>query len=626
MTNRKAAASASLSILAAAVMLTAGAQDAPVEHRLVLGRSIVVNTDKDIRRLALGDPNIVSVVVLDSREILINAKKTGRTNLILWYADNRREERLCLVEQDLRLLRDHLVQIDPEIRVETSSDGQSVVLRGSVATFESMRAAVDVTTRFLEGSSVSSGAGVVIETKKPGPEQTPGPEGEKIAQVAAPAASTTIRNLLTVRELPATLEQRLEAAVQAFSRDVKIRRVQQGAAPNDAADTFVLEGSIRSQSAYTQMLSILDKTLGGTGEAFKVVADSSGGLVTGAPQTQTATGQTGAGGGTTTSGTGAGLRLVRNDVATNIGRASIVRTSSGRILSFVKVASIPQVLVSVRILEFDRTKAKTIGIDWTATIKDFDFGVPTGVGSVLPEVSSVASVIDGLLTNTVTVIDSRYTLTQTLTLLEAKDLIRTLAEPNLMTLSGEVASFLVGGEVPVQQVTSTTTAALAGFEFREFGIRLSIRPVVADDGTITIDIAPDISSIPSFTTTGAPNFRRTTLQTSAMLKGDQGIVVGGLISLDEQEKISQIPILGDIPILGALFRRTETSFRERELALVLLPKVVMPKPATAFALEAPPDDFPIRAGTFLDPELGALPSVPRFFYKNVAEGERSEDK
>lgn len=621
MTSRSWGASALISIIVGAVMVAAGAQDAPIEHRLVLGRSIVVNTDRDIRRLALGDPTIVSVVLIDSREILVNAKKTGRTNLILWYADNRREERLCLVEQDLKPLREHLSRLDPEIRVETSSDGQAVVLQGSVATFDMMRAAVDITTRYLEGSSVSSGAGVVIEAKKRESEPAPGAEPEKAAQVATPTATTAVRNLLTVRELPASLDRRLEAAIQAFSRDVRIRRVQQGPAPNDAVDTFVLEGTIRSQSAYTQMLAILDKTLGGTGEAFKVVADSSGGLFTGVPQTQP-----GAGIASTTSGAGAAAGLIRNDLATNIGRASIVRTSSGRILSFVKVVSIPQVLVSVRILEFDRTKAKTIGVDWSATFKDFDFGVPTGVGSVLPEVASVASVIDGLLSNTVTVIDSRYTLTQTLTLLEKKDLIRTLAEPNLMTLSGEVASFLVGGEVPVQQVTSTTTAALAGFEFREFGIRLSIRPVVGEDGTITLDIAPDISSVPSFTTAGAPNFRRTALQTSAMLKGDQGIVVGGLISLDEQDKISQLPILGDIPILGALFRRTETSFRERELALVLLPKVIMPKPATAFALEAPPDDFPIRAGTFLDPELGALPSVPRFFYKNVAEGERQEDK
>ncbi|HLG42943.1 MAG TPA: pilus assembly protein N-terminal domain-containing protein [Planctomycetota bacterium] len=615
--NRRRLALFAVAALAAAATFTVTAQDKTTEEiRLVLGRSRVIQTDREIRRLAIGDPGVVSVVVLDSREILINAKRTGRTNLLLWYADKEREERLCVVEQDLKLLREHLARIDASIVVDTSSDGQSVILRGSVSTFDMMRAAVDVTARFLEGSAVATGSGIVIEAKKEGPEQ-PKPD-EKVAQTSVPASSARIRNLLAVRELPASLEQRLEEAIKAFSRDIKLRRVQQGPAPVDATDAFVLEGSIRSQSAYTQLLAVVDKMLGGTGEAFKVVADSSGGLFTGSARSAAPTSQLGGGGGGT---------LVPNDLATNIGRASIVRTSSGRLLSFVKVLNIPQVLVSVRVLEIDRSKARAVGVNWNATQKDFNFGSASVPNSILPEVSDVMSVLNGLLTNTVTVIDSRYTLTQTLSLLESNDLLRTLAEPNLMTLSGEVASFLVGGEVPVQQVTSTTTAALAGFEFREFGIRLSIRPVVADDGTITIDIAPDISTVPSFTPAGAPNFKRTSLQTSAMLKGDQGIVVGGLISVDEQEKTSQIPILGDIPILGALFRKTETSHKERELAIVLLPKVVMPKPSTSFALEAPPPEFSVRAGSFLDPELGTLPSVPRFFYKNAAEGERvPEDK
>jgi Flp pilus assembly secretin CpaC len=606
------------------------AQDEPKEHTLVLGRSIVVTTEKDIRRFAIGDPTIIEVVIITQKEILVNAKRLGRTNMIVWYADDSREERLVLVEQDLRLLREHLARIDKAIIVETSSDGTSILLRGTVATFKEMTAAVDITTRFLEGAATATGAGVLVEAKEkipvpPEPGDEPAPEpAPKTVETAPPKTSALIRNLLVVRELPRSLDDRLLQAAQAYSREVRIRRLQAGLSPDDVKDSFVVEGRIRDQHALTRMLTVLDKMLGGTGDTFQVTADESGGLFTGKAGGGAARGGGGAAGGGASGGTG-GTSVVPNDLGTNIGRASIVRTSTGRLMSFVKVVNIPQVLVSVRILEIDRTKSRNLGVDWSATMADYNTGTPSASNSYLPEVSNVITVVNGLLTNSLTVVDSRFSLTQTISFLESKDFLKTLAEPNLMTLSGETASFLVGGEVPVQQTTSTATAALEGIEFKEFGIRLSIRPVVGDDGTITLDIAPDISSVPSFTTTGAPNFKRTSLQTSARLKSDQGIILGGLISTDEQETTTQVPLLGDIPFLGALFRKKVKSAREREIALVLLPKLVMPKPATAFALEPPPFDLPVRAGSFQDPELGTLPSVPKFYFKNVAEGRRLEE-
>ena len=98
--------------------------------------------------------------------------------------------------------------------------------------------------------------------------------------------------------------------------------------------------------------------------------------------------------------------------------------------------------------------------------------------------------------------------------------------------------------------------------------------------------------------------------------------MGGLIGRKENPSREQVPFLGDIPLIGALFSKTTEDESERELALILLPRIIYPKPANAFALDAPAPHFHIRGGAFIDPDFGRLPAVPEFYRTNVAEVDR----
>jgi pilus assembly protein CpaC len=292
---------------------------------------------------------------------------------------------------------------------------------------------------------------------------------------------------------------------------------------------------------------------------------------------------------------------------------------NGRWISFLKVRSLPQVLVSVRVLELNRTKMRTLGMDWSVMTQN-----KPALPGVIGQRKDSLAIVSGLLTNSFTVTDKKFLLNQVITALESKGVARTLSEPNLATLSGEVATFLSGGDVPIQSLATSGTTVFSGFEFREFGIRLTIRPLVGEDGrTITLDINPEVSDVvpadPS-NPQAAPTFTRTTLLSTAQLKDGEGLIVGGLIGKKDNSARQQVPILGDIPILGHLFSKTTEDETERELALILLPKIIYPRPANSFALEAPGANFPIRGGAFIDPDLGRVPTVPDF-YRRLATGE-----
>jgi type II secretory pathway component GspD/PulD (secretin) len=178
----------------------------------------------------------------------------------------------------------------------------------------------------------------------------------------------------------------------------------------------------------------------------------------------------------------------------------------------------------------------------------------------------------------------------------------------------------VGGTVPQRTVVSTNTAALVNVAQIPFGVELQVRPIVGEDGTLTLDVVPSISSLGPLSPAGDPSFVDTTLRTSVRLRHGEGIVLGGLIQEEEREATDQVPFLGDVPLLGALFGRKVKDRRDREVALVLLPRVVVPKPEGRFALEVPPPDFRVRAGVFLDPELGARSNMPPFDALNAGEG------
>jgi len=628
-------------LIFAALVCATVAQDSLIQHRIDVSQSIVIAPDQEATRFAVGDEQIAAVEILSPVEFLVVGKRVGRTNVIIWFLDGGREERLIIVEEDLEPLRRRLSEIDPEIRVEGPASDE-VILSGSVETYEILKTVLRLASDYLSSAEFPDDESVSISSADEQGMAEGGESGQNTQRTLQFNDSKTnlrkVRNLLTIRSVPqATLLERLQAEAAKYSDDISVRRIMQKAHPDDLVDTFVVEGSIASQGAYTQLLSILDRILGGKGLKFRSVTDSSGAFEAEIQVSNEETGSGSSGGVGALSGSSNSSSLT-NNIEANPGRSTIVLSENERLMSFVKVTEFPQVIVAVRILELNRSKIREAGVDWALAIgdnKDFrgPLSFPSGIlpavigasaidETIIPDDRNVSTVTDGLFVNSLTIVEDQFVLNNTIHLLEGKGYLRTLSEPNLVTLSGEIATFLVGGQFPVRQVGSTNETVIENVNFLEYGIRLSVRPVVAEDGMITLDVSPAISSVVDVTEGGNPILDVTSLNTSVKLKDGEGIILGGLIMSDEREQENQVPWLGDIPYLGRLFQRKTRSGGERELALILMPKIANPQPRENFALEPPPLDYEIRPGTYIEPELGKMPELPKFINTNVGTGER----
>lgn len=158
-----------------------------------------------------------------------------------------------------------------------------------------------------------------------------------------------------------------------------------------------------------------------------------------------------------------------------------------------------------------------------------------------------------------------------------------LAEPNLSVISGEKASFLVGGEIPVVTVVDGTTDV----SYKEFGVRLELMAKVLRDDKIKLALTPEVSSLDSKYSSemyDLPALRTRRAQTTVELGDGQSFVLGGLLNSEEKESLTRIPFIGDIPILGSLFRHTGTERSKNELVIVATVNLVQPIKANQIQL------------------------------------------
>ena len=191
----------------------------------------------------------------------------------------------------------------------------------------------------------------------------------------------------------------------------------------------------------------------------------------------------------------------------------------------------------------------------------------------------------------------------TLRLLQDKNLLEILAEPNLITISGHEASFLAGGEFPFPVITTTGTGAQSApvvtIQFREFGVRLFFTPTVEPTGVIHLKVRPEVSSLDfanALTIQGflIPAINTRKAETEVDLREGESFAIAGLIDNRITQVLSKIPGLGDMPILGHLFRSRNTQKTNTELLVLITPNFVKPFNAG----EAPP--LPHFPEQFLD--------------------------
>jgi pilus assembly protein CpaC len=268
-----------------------------------------------------------------------------------------------------------------------------------------------------------------------------------------------------------------------------------------------------------------------------------------------------------------------------------------------------QILLQVKFAEVDRTKLQQLGINLFST------GVANTIGAVStqqfspPTLSTSGSSASGTpATGTVNVTDllnifafrPDINLGATIRDLEGKSVLQILAEPNLLALNGQKASFLAGGEFPVPIVQGGQSVGVVTIQFRPFGVRLEFTAFVGKDKVIRLHVVPEVSTLDfsnaaiiSGFTVPALSTRRA--ETEIELKDGQSFGIAGLLDNRAQVQLSKIPGIGDIPILGNLFRSRTVSRSNSELVVLVTPRIVDP-----VKLNTPPPLPPANPIKFLD--------------------------
>jgi pilus assembly protein CpaC len=165
--------------------------------------------------------------------------------------------------------------------------------------------------------------------------------------------------------------------------------------------------------------------------------------------------------------------------------------------------------------------------------------------------------------------------------LKTQGALRSLAEPNLIAMDGQQASFLAGGEYPVPVVQNTGDRAMVTILFKEYGVRLNFKPTIIDEDHIRLELEPEVSTIDyangvKFDGFLIPALKTRRAKTGVELRDGQSFALAGLLDNSEQRSISKIPVLGDIPVLGTLFSSKSFQKQETELMFIVTAHLVKP--------------------------------------------------
>jgi len=274
--------------------------------------------------------------------------------------------------------------------------------------------------------------------------------------------------------------------------------------------------------------------------------------------------------------------------------AQLAKAFAGdKVINLVTMGSSQQVMLEVRFAEVNRTAGKDIGVSAFANSDNGKFRSVTGLGSQLvPDPDTGEGILQlSAITDAFGIFRQRFSIGKlnidaTLNALESRGLAKTLAQPTLVALSGEKASFLAGGEFPVPVAQQSSAGGGNGnqaitVEFKPFGVSLGFTPTVLGDKTISMIVEPEVSALdPTASITVGniviPGLRTRRASTTLELRDGESFAIAGLLQKDFETTIKQVPILGSLPIIGSLFRSSGFKKGETELLIVVTPRLVAP--------------------------------------------------
>ncbi len=246
------------------------------------------------------------------------------------------------------------------------------------------------------------------------------------------------------------------------------------------------------------------------------------------------------------------------------------------IINRIAVTQANQVNLRVRIADVTRQVIESFGFSWDAIFDTSDFAFRITTGTLFLEPGILHE--DGGLTADSSLHQGDLDLNNLIDALAADGLVTILAEPNLTALSGETASFLSGGEFPVP---TNVSDGVASIEFKEFGVSLSFTPTILSNNRISLRVRPEVSELSdigaiNFNGIEIPGISTRRVETTVELASGQSFAIAGLRLDSRRHDNDDIPGLGNIPLLGALFQQNRLEKRQQELLIVVTPYVVRP--------------------------------------------------
>lgn len=279
----------------------------------------------------------------------------------------------------------------------------------------------------------------------------------------------------------------------------------------------------------------------------------------------------GAGGGAPITLRMAGNQLVAEGESTDVGSAMAIQSTleshtpeQGRALDATTYGGSTQINLRVRFAEVSREELLQYGVSWSALINNgsLSLGVLPGsqAGMTFGTLGAGSDSVDGLLQA-----------------LQENGLLQILAEPNITAVTGETASFLAGGEIPIPVPVNRD---LVGIEYKQFGVSLMFTPALLPNDRISLQVRPEVSSLTGSSVeiggVSVPGLQVRRADTLVEVGSGQTFAIAGLFQRDTFNNIERVPVLGDVPVLGNLFRSRRFQRNETELVILITPYIVEP--------------------------------------------------
>jgi pilus assembly protein CpaC len=272
------------------------------------------------------------------------------------------------------------------------------------------------------------------------------------------------------------------------------------------------------------------------------------------------------------------------DRAAQVARAFV--SAPEKVINMMTIAGSDQVMVRARVIEIQRTAIKQLGLDVNGVLNSVGNGLSFAQGATF---GVSGSQLGGGVLSYLDQAGDGSRLSSSIRAFERAGLVRILAEPNVTAVNGENAEFLAGGEFPVpngRSVDATTGQVTIGIEFKPYGVRLAFRPIVLSEGRISLQLSTEVSEL---TTAGAytlggtaddalviPALNVRRASTTVELPSGGSMMIAGLLREDTRQNIDQLPGIGNLPVLGALFRSRDYLSGETELVIIMEAYIVSP--------------------------------------------------